>query len=40
MENSESGGKILGMFDAGVCAAILGLALFWVTIGTVVWHLT
>jgi len=40
VEKSESDGKLWGKFDAGVCAAVIGLALFWATIGTVVWRLT
>jgi hypothetical protein len=40
VEHSEPNHKILGKFDAGVCAAVIGLALFWATIGTVVWRLT
>lgn len=40
VEHSESNDKLWGKFDAGVCAAFIGLALFWVTVGTVVWRLT
>jgi hypothetical protein len=40
VEHSEPDHKFLGKLDAGVCAAVIGLALFWATIGTVVWRLT
>jgi hypothetical protein len=40
VEHSEQNDGFWGKLDAGVCAAVIGLALFWVAIGTVVWHLT
>jgi len=40
MEHSEPNNKLWGKLDAGVCAAVIGLALFWATVGTVVWRLT
>jgi hypothetical protein len=39
VQQSEPNDKLWGKLDAGVCAAIVGLALFWLTIGTAVWRL-
>jgi hypothetical protein len=35
--NIESGGARLAPFDVSVCAAFLGVALFWLAVGTAIW---